>query len=116
MQEKLTLEEQNILLRLAREAMERGVKGEALSPLDLVSLPARLREEGSSFITLTSGGQVRGCIGALDSYRPLAEDVREHAVAAALTGRVRGTIVAVVSGGNIDLSTFASLVGACDHG
>ena len=43
MQEKLTLEDQNILLRLAREAMERGVKGEALSPLDLVSLPARLR-------------------------------------------------------------------------
>jgi AmmeMemoRadiSam system protein A len=84
MQEKLTLEEQSILLRLAREAMERSVRGEALPPLDLASLPARLREEGSSFITLTSGGQLRGCIGALDSYRPVAEDVREHAVAAAL--------------------------------
>lgn len=84
MQEKLTLDEQNILLRLAREALERGVKGEPLPPLDLASLPARLREEGSSFITLTSGGQLRGCIGALDSYRPLADDVREHAVAAAL--------------------------------
>jgi threonine dehydratase len=35
------------------------------------------------------------------------------AVAAALTGRARGRIVAIVSGGNIDLSTFASLVGAC---
>ncbi|HEX6033649.1 MAG TPA: AmmeMemoRadiSam system protein A, partial [Anaerolineales bacterium] len=84
MQEKLSLEEQHILLRLAREAVERGVRGEALPPLDLASLPARLREEGSSFITLTSGGELRGCIGALDPYRPLAEDVREHAVAAAL--------------------------------
>ena len=30
------------------------------------------------------GGELRGCIGALEPYQPLAEDVREHAVAAAL--------------------------------
>lgn len=84
MQEKLTLEEQKILLRLAREAMERGVRGEDLPPLDLSSLPLSLREEGSSFITITSQGQLRGCIGALEAYQPLAEDVRQHAVAAAL--------------------------------
>lgn len=84
MQEKLTLEEQKILLRLAREAMERGVKGQDVPPLDLSSFPESLREEGSSFVTLTSGGQLRGCIGSLDAYQPLAEDVREHAVAAAL--------------------------------
>jgi len=84
MQETLTTEEQKILLRLAREAMERGVKGEEISVLDLSSLPLRLREEGSSFVTLTMGGQLRGCIGSLNPYQPLAEDVREHAVAAAL--------------------------------
>jgi AmmeMemoRadiSam system protein A len=84
MHEQLTLEEQKILLRLAREAMERGVKGEDLQPLTLASLPLRLREEGSSFVTLTIGGKLRGCIGSLHPYLPLAEDVREHAVAAAL--------------------------------
>ena len=84
MQEKLTLEEQKILLRLAREAMERGVKGDELPALDRGSLPPHLREEGSSFITLTVHGQLRGCIGSLDPYESLAEDVREHAVAAAL--------------------------------
>lgn len=84
MQEKLTLEEQEILLRLAREAMERGVRGEEIPPLDLESLPLLLREQGSSFVTLTSSGQLRGCIGALDAYQPLAEDVRVHAVAAAV--------------------------------
>jgi AmmeMemoRadiSam system protein A len=84
MQEKLTLEEQKILLRLAREAMERGVRGEELPPLELTSLPGRLREAGTSFITLTSRGQLRGCIGALESHLPLAEDVRIHAVGAAL--------------------------------
>jgi len=84
MQEKLTLEEQRILLRLAREAMERGVKGEDLPSLDQSSLPPNLREEGSSFITLTAHGQLRGCIGSLEPYEALAQDVREHAVAAAL--------------------------------
>ena len=84
MQEKLTPEEQNILLRLAREALERGVRGEDLPPLDLVSLPPALREEGSSFVTLMSQGQLRGCVGSLEAYQSLAEDVRDHAVAAAL--------------------------------
>jgi uncharacterized protein len=84
MQEKLTLEEQKMLLRLAREAMERGVRGEALLPLALSELPYPLREEGSSFVTLMVHGQLRGCIGSLEAYQPLAEDVREHAVAAAL--------------------------------
>ena len=84
MEDKLTLEEQQLLLRLAREAIERGVNGEKLQPLDEVSLPPSLREKGSSFITLTAHGELRGCIGALNPYQSLAEDVREHAVAAAL--------------------------------
>jgi AmmeMemoRadiSam system protein A len=84
MHEKLTLEEQKILLRLAREAMERGVRGEDLPPLDLASLPVSLREECCSFITLTVHGLLRGCIGSLDAYQSLVEDVREHAIAAAL--------------------------------
>lgn len=35
------------------------------------------------------------------------------AVAAALSGRVGGAVVAIASGGNIDLSRFASITGAC---
>jgi AmmeMemoRadiSam system protein A len=84
MQERLTIEEQKILLRLAREAMERGVRGEPLPLLDQTSLTPSLSEEGSSFITLTVRGHLRGCIGSLEPYQSLAEDVREHAVAAAL--------------------------------
>lgn len=84
MEDKLTLEEQQTLLRLARDAMERGVKGEKLFPLDEATLTPHLREHGSSFITLTLRGELRGCIGALEPYQALAEDVREHAVAAAL--------------------------------
>ncbi len=43
----------------------------------------------------------------------IAEGAAATAVAAALTGRAEGTIVAIVSGGNIDLPKFASLVDAC---
>ncbi len=84
MSERLTIAEQKVLLRLAREAMERGVRGEKLPPLDETSLTPSLREDGSSFVTLTEHGQLRGCIGSLEPYQSLAEDVREHAAAAAL--------------------------------
>lgn len=84
MEDKLTPEEQKTLIRLAREAVECGVKGQKLLPLDQSSLSFHLREQGASFITLTVHGQLRGCIGALEPYQPLAEDVREHALAAAL--------------------------------
>jgi threonine dehydratase len=47
----------------------------------------------------------------------IAEGAAGCAIAAVLSGRAgRGKVVAVVSGGNIDLSRFAALVGACDQG
>jgi threonine dehydratase len=53
----------------------------------------------------------------------IAEGAAGCAIAAALSGRASsqarpgggGKVVAVVSGGNIDLAKFAALVGACDQ-
>ena len=84
MNAQLSLEEQQTLLCMAREAMEYSVRGEKLEPLNESSLPAHLREQGASFVTLTIHGQLRGCIGALEAHQPLAKDVRDHAIAAAL--------------------------------
>jgi len=42
-----------------------------------------LRADGASFVTLTSGGALRGCIGSLEAYRPLGQDVVSNAQAAA---------------------------------
>ena len=48
--------------------------------------------------------------------RVIAEGAAGCAIAAALSGRAGpGKVVAVVSGGNIDLAMFAALVGACDQ-
>jgi AmmeMemoRadiSam system protein A len=83
-EDKLTDDEKRILLGLAREALEYGVCGGKLLPLELQSLPQRLQICGATFVTLTIDGNLRGCIGALEPHQPLAEDVREHAVSAAL--------------------------------
>lgn len=42
-----------------------------------------LGQPGAVFVTLTQGGQLRGCIGSLEAWRPLEEDVRANARAAA---------------------------------
>ncbi len=85
MTDQLTLADKQILLRLARQALELGVRGEKLPPLDRDSFSPQLRADGASFVTLTVQGALRGCIGALEAYQPLFEDVREHAIAAALS-------------------------------
>ncbi len=38
---------------------------------------------GACFVTLTQHGQLRGCIGSLEAWRPLLQDVQENARAAA---------------------------------
>jgi AmmeMemoRadiSam system protein A len=42
-----------------------------------------MREPGATFITIMSDNRLRGCIGTLLAHRPLIEDVRANAVAAA---------------------------------
>ena len=83
-EDQLTPEERIALLALARQGLEFGVRGEPLPALAVEELPVRFREPGATFVTLTKAGQLRGCIGTLEPYRSLADDAREHAIAAAL--------------------------------
>jgi len=80
----LSPEEQAILLKLARQAIEEAVNKRSLPPLQTKNLPERLLQKGATFVTLTRNGELRGCIGALEPRTSLVEDVREHAVSAAL--------------------------------
>ncbi|MDO5701391.1 MAG: AmmeMemoRadiSam system protein B [Bowdeniella nasicola] len=41
------------------------------------------RKHGATFVTLTRGGELRGCIGSLRAHRPLLDDVRANARSAA---------------------------------
>jgi AmmeMemoRadiSam system protein A len=85
MNENLSEPEKQTLLRLAREALECGVQARKELPVvDTSQLTPLLRANGAAFVTLTLKGKLRGCIGALQPYQALYEDVREHAIAAAL--------------------------------
>lgn len=79
----LPAEQRSLLLRLARQAMELAASGKPGPALRLEDLPETLRAPHATFVTLTSRGDLRGCIGALQASLPLAEDVVEHARAAA---------------------------------
>ena len=70
----------NTLIALARNAIE--VELEAAPAI--TSAPRELDRPGATFVTLRHQGELRGCIGTLEAWRPLADDVRANAVAAAL--------------------------------
>jgi threonine dehydratase len=86
-----------------------GAGGKSVLPT-MWSLLSRLLA-GSIVVPLTEVAAAMALVA--ERCRVIAEGAAACAVAAALTGRARGKIVAIVSGGNIDLHTFASLVGAC---
>jgi AmmeMemoRadiSam system protein A len=81
---KLSGEEQKQLLDLARRAITDIVTEKSISKPNIEDLPPSLQEYGATFVTLTIRGELRGCIGTLESKKSLAEDVVEHAVAAAI--------------------------------
>ena len=67
------------LLALARNAIAARFGQATTTPADLPELHAK----GATFVTLTQRGQLRGCIGSLEAWRPLREDVQQNALAAA---------------------------------
>jgi AmmeMemoRadiSam system protein A len=78
----LTNEEKIELLKIARRSIEN-----VLSGLDLPSIipsTENLRTACGAFVTLTIEGNLRGCIGYIESTKSLAETVSEVAVKSAL--------------------------------
>ena len=79
----LDLGQRRRLLELARQAVGHAAHREPLPALPLQAEADALRRPGCAFVTLTEAGSLRGCIGGLEPRLPLAEDVWEHAYAAA---------------------------------
>lgn len=67
------------LLRIARNAIGERF---GLPPQPVIESP-EWQEQAATFVTLSQRGDLRGCIGSLEAWRPLAEDVRANALAAA---------------------------------
>jgi len=76
----------DVLLSAARTAIGQALAAttaDAGTTSDAATPPAWALEPGASFVTLTENRELRGCIGSLAAWRPLLDDVRANAVAAA---------------------------------
>jgi AmmeMemoRadiSam system protein A len=76
--------EQEKLLRWVRATMEAAVRGETPMEIPDAELSERLCALRGVFVTLKTGGELRGCIGKMDFERPLWSNALAAAVASAL--------------------------------
>jgi AmmeMemoRadiSam system protein A len=80
MENNLTQEEQNLLLKIARQAIEMYLK---YGKIPKFEVPDKLKEKRAVFVTLKQGDKLRGCIGHLEPRYPLVEAIVRMAIAAA---------------------------------
>ncbi len=79
----LSQEEEQLLLRIARDSLERYVAEKEHLDLSAYPLTDNLRNRHGAFVTLREDGQLRGCIGYTRSIESLAKAVRDNAINAA---------------------------------
>ena len=72
-----------VLLELARESIRNGLGGDGPLRVQASEHALALRETRASFVTLHRLEVLRGCVGAIEARRALAEDVAWNAHAAA---------------------------------
>ena len=75
--------ERQRLLEIALESIQSGLDNHQHLIPDPASLPANLCAYRACFVTLESGGKLRGCIGSLEPRTILAEDTSYNAWGAA---------------------------------
>ena len=79
----LSQEEEQLLLRIARDSLEAYVaRGDSVD-VESYPLTPHTRVHGGAFVTLRRGGELRGCIGYTHGIEMLAETVRDNAINAA---------------------------------
>lgn len=79
MQQHLSEERGQALIKLARGAILNTL-GDPLPP---DPTDAWLKERAATFVTITRGDRLHGCIGTIEAKRTILEDVKHNAVAAA---------------------------------
>lgn len=79
----LSADERRTLLDVARAAIARGLRDRSPCAIMLDEHAPALRAYAATFVTLEIGGELRGCIGTLDAFRPLVVDTADNAFSAA---------------------------------
>ena len=79
----LSIESQQTCLQVARESIQHGLLHGTALKIVTSDYASDLQQKLTTFVTLHKNGELRGCIGALEAYQPLINDVAEHAYSAA---------------------------------
>ena len=84
-EEFLAEKEQQVLITIARDTLQRYLDKRQVPALSAYPAPAALQKECGVFVTLKNkqNGELRGCIGYIDGVKPLREAVRDCTVDAA---------------------------------
>jgi hypothetical protein len=107
---RLTQEEQNALLELARDSILSQINGEGPDPEPSV-ITDTLRGHYGAFVTLRQGEDLRGCVGHVTGGGPLWACVRDCArLAAFRDGRFRPVRAEEVDSLRIEISVLGSLI------
>jgi len=72
------------LLRIARRAIEKYFQDEGVFQIEEDELPKPLKEKKGVFVTLWKENKLRGCIGNLESQKPIYQSVIDNSLASAL--------------------------------
>ena len=72
------------LLKIARRAMQRYFQDEGVFQVEKDELPQSLKEKKGTFVTLWKNNELRGCIGDLESEKPIYQSVIDNCLASAL--------------------------------
>jgi uncharacterized protein len=78
-----TPQEKQLLLDVADEAIKSGLENHQAPQIKLDNYPQKLCEPGASFVTLGVSSQLRGCMGSLEAYQALIEDIAQNAYSSA---------------------------------
>lgn len=74
-----TLSQRRQLLALARKSIESGLNEDIPLIVQTDDYDPSLASPGAAFVTLEKNGELRGCIGSVEAYRPLVEDIAQNA-------------------------------------
>ena len=84
--------EQARLLDIARESIADGLASGGALQVDPSLMEENLQGRAAVFVTLTSSGELRGCVGSLQAVEPLAQAVATSAFNAAFRDRRFGQL------------------------
>lgn len=106
----MTAGESALLLALARAAIRGGLRRTAPEAQAPAALPPALARPAATFVTLSRGGALRGCIGELEARYPLAEAVPRAAYDAAFRDpRFRPVTAAELDSLELEIAVLGAL-------